>query len=420
MLGLSSPVVAQWGSEFSNPRRVLLTPEQVEVFVERLGLDDDQRAIAEVLIADYLAAHQERVRELNATRAEVDGPSASDLSEEEQRLQAIEQWRERLRVADAEYKAREQLKADLQLLVREEQLPEWERFWRDHRRWTLLPSAHRFMEATIDLVALWESLEERLPRSREADELLEQYAAEVDADIREYGARRHESIRDHFEKQIARLEGTWRDPLQEAFFSDEARSLSYEELIALNERILALANERRINELAPAREAGRRIRDCNRKYLDLLATLLTPEGGRVLRRAFLVNAYDQYFDLPERGYRFHSHYFLERALALPDVADDVRARIEDIQSNYVRRFDEIAFEIIRVLHEAEENWKTMIREETPYGPGPTATRLEARIDEHIERRRELQETTIATVRALLTPEQQAQIPSEDERERTVW
>lgn len=420
MLGLSSPVVAQWGSEFSNPRRVLLTPEQVEAFVERLGLDDDQRAIAEVLIADYLAAHQERVRELNATRAEVDGPSASDLSEEEQRLQAIEQWRERLRVADAEYKAREQLKADLQLLVREEQLPDWDRFWRDHRRWTLLPR-YSFRESTIDLIAIRDSFEDgEFASTDEIDQLFSRYANELDPLIKEFHDHRLESLREHFAEQIARLEGTWRDPLQEAAFSEEALSLSNEESRAFNERIRALGNERRVEKLVPEREAERRIRDCNLRFFETLTSLLPAEQAAVFRRKYFTQTYAEFFDRPDVRMRFRGHAYIDRAMALEDLNDEQRETIESVRSRYVIRFEAIAAELVRLQRKEEDEWKAIIRESTPYGEGPTKMQIEKDRAGLLEERRELQESAIATIRAVLTTEQQAAIAEPEERTRLYW
>lgn len=419
-LGWTCSAEAQWGSDFLNPRRVLLTPDQVEAVAERVGLDADQRAVADALIGGYLAAHQERIQTLNTIRAEEANSSGSEMPDDERRAQAIEHWRERLRVAESEYEARKQLKADLQLIMRDEQLPQWERFWRDHRRWTLLPR-YSFRESTIDLVAIRDSFEDdEFTSTDEIDQLLSRYVNELDSLIRAYHDHRRESLHKHFEEQIARLEGTWRDPLQEAAFSEEALSLSNEEFEAFNERIRALGNERRIKELAPEREAERRIRDCNLRFFETLTSLLPAEQAAVFRRKYFTQTYAEYFDRPDARMRFHGHAYIDRAMALENLNDEQRKTIESVGSQYVVRFEAIADQLVRLQRKEEDEWKSIIRESTPYGEGPTKMQIEKDRAGLLEERRELQESAIATIRAILTPEQQAEIAEPEERTRLYW
>lgn len=420
LLAVSHSAAAQWGNDFTNPKRELLRPNELERLVERVDLDADQCAILTTLVDEYRSAHRERIErmgEIAGFDGRVDG---RELLGDELRRKSFENWRELLAIAAADYEARKQLKTDLQLIVREEQLPEWECFWRDHRRWTLRPQIAHYYEARVDLVAWWDSFDESIARNDKIDQLLDQYANEVDPLIQAYFSCHRESLQNHFNEQTARLAGTWRDPLQEIMFSEEALSLPKEEFEALNARVFAVGTKRRIEQLEPVREAERRIRDCNRKYIGLLASLLPPELAQDVHRRYLAEAYIWLFHNPDRGYRYHGHAFFEDVLALSDLDGGLRASIEDIRSSYERRFDAIALEVIRIAQDSEDDWKKYMRDATPYGASQESVRIQGKLNELFNSRRELQETTNATVRALLTPEQKAQIPPEEKRKRTIW
>jgi len=404
------PGYAQWGSDFSNPFHPLLSDRQFGLLVEYLDLDESQRAVALTFVREYQAAHRERVRALRDSQQELKGgvKGADDADN------ALERWRKAMEIGEAEHAARERLRVNLGLIVREDQLLQWKRFWRDHRRWTLLPGNHSCREATVDLVALVESLGEDVAAGAEVNALLEEYAGALDPLVQNHDALLAASLQRYFREREARLEGTWHDPLAGITTSEYARSLSDDDFRALNERVGDLAAERRIDRMEPERRASRRILDTNRRYLAMIRGALAPEDAETLEKRYLASAFGWHFDAPEAGVRFYGHFFLERVLEF-DLRADQRMAIEEIRDRYERQFDTIAMRLIRLCREEEDEWRSIIRERMSSGPGRTKRKIdEERVDLWADRR-ELQERAMTAVRGLLTPEQKAAIPQPEGR-----
>ena len=248
-----------------------VTPAHLRQYAEVLGLSEHQLEIARELQRELFAEYR---RAWTLFRE-----ATMDLQYEQQlAAEGVEpNWMEQqqiVREQSREFAAiRERLTnrfdEDVRLLLTGDQAARWEEYERTRRRVTTLSRFGVFPDERLDLLRIARDLDGPEALSAEAASLLEQYAIELDSAIR----RRNEvsePLRDDVEAFVGAQHRLW---TQDGGVVDwEAGQAEIED-----KRSVA------IKSALAYRDASRRVRDVNRRYIELIAAALGPAAGETFR-----------------------------------------------------------------------------------------------------------------------------------------
>jgi len=398
ILLMARPCEAQWVGTPWSPRSPFITDRELDEVIPSLGLTEDQRAVFLALIDD----HRKRVNSLAEEWEEVaskrfdlakrhDGPPPN--SERHARL-----MRRGLGIAEEVQRARRSLESSISAMLEPEQRAVWEDFILDRRRLRSLRTNTSFAAEQVPLVRIVTDLHDDDPIEQwtEVDQILNEYKRRLDVLLIERNNLTYEKYRSFYEDIIARHEGTYEDPLQ--LNAGDLDGLSGEEVMEVGERLRRLGVERAIAREQPHKAVSEKVAQLKRATLERIASLLGPGPAERLREEFRRYAYPGLFDLPRAGVvRFNGHAFIERVRRL-DLSEQQRTVIESIARSYDVRFKAIAIQLVGLRDEEEKNWKEEMR-------GTLDPSIEQERSERLAQRKELQRTTIRTIRLQLTEEQ---------------
>lgn len=283
-------------------------------YAKVLGLEGDLKLIASSVLDSYL---DEFRAEAGVVRKKMD-----DLREEAAATQDFSVFgREMPAIMEAWTKKSEALEQklfnDLQALLTEDQLAKWPVVERERRRHELLPTG-RLSGESIDMIELVERLrterkrgEEPITLPEEIDQLLEQYAVEMDSALQ----TRQRLI----------------EPLQQSFFQTMVNNR------AEGEKIWKEATEKR-----------RVVRDVNRRYLATLKATLGEERGVRLEELFMEQAYPAAY-APTKAEKF-----INLALALDSLTSEQAGALTGFQQSLDARLEPIRRSIVKYTDEEDE------------------------------------------------------------------
>lgn len=360
----AAPAFGQFGGGgFGGAEGPRVNREQLEDYVEILGLDADQREIAQMMLEEYIDGVQtatDAMREA-AQKARQEYEETRDRSAFGELREMSEQTRERVATLEA------QLMSDLQTMLTPEQGEAWPRVEMAHRRATTLPRGLMSGER-VDLFEIVKGLELEGEPAGEARALLTDYEMALD---RVLVARN-----DKFEQGL------------EMFRQRDFESLQ--------------------SHFEDAREASIRVRDTNRTFARRLEAVVPeeklPAFESAVQRASFPSVYRQ--NRADRA--------LEAAKGLEDLSDDQRERIEAIGLTTERRMMQVNRKLADTIESNEVNMTLRDMMRGGRRGNEDGTR------ELFSEKREVVNQTVEQIRAVLTEDQAAKIDaamgSDEERE----
>lgn len=363
--GAAAPAQAQFRGGGMNWREMLdpsISSRDLDRMAEMLTLSDDQKAVADDLLAGFQSQYQEMASKLRET---FDG-----ARQEFQETRDPSVWRELRPVMD---KAQEQIKTietaffgDLKAVLEPVQLEKFPAFERARKREKSLQTGFLSGE-TVDIVRMVEDL--KLPADARAAlaPVLAQYETEI-------------------EKALAE-----RDAL-------------YEEGMSQGMDLWQSGQMDKMNEMFnKSRDAGAKVRDINRRFARQVESAL-PEGEQARAAS----------EFRERSFpRIYRDGYLRRAIETAKKMDDLtaeqRAQVETIAREYERESSGINTRWAEALEKSEMS-RTIMQ---MFGGGGQSE--EVRTAQ--QARRELDDKALEQLREQLTEEQRDKLP---ERQNQDW
>lgn len=355
-----------------------ISPKDLTRYADILALDDDQRAIAAELLADFTLNHQqtmiERSKELSA---------AMEAFQESQDMGALMKAMEKASTATEEASQRltTAFLEDLQLLLTPEQADRWIRVEQTRRRDINLPLGNLPGES-VDLIRVAQDLElTAIPEAGDGDPLqalLDRYAHAMDLHLIE----REETLDD-----FSPLNGDIPNP---------------EELAEIMEARTKLSNQ---------------IVELNRRFVALMTPILTPEDAQALKALVRELSY------PSAYRKSSTDKHIDLVQAFEDLTPDQAAQLRTIADDYKRKAAEIREQLIRALDERAASGSSggvvimpggasvMMEIETG-APGDKDPLREAR-----QAKADLEKQYKDRLSKLLNDEQRARLPKEPTRQR---
>lgn len=355
----SAPVaLAQFGGGgggfggFGGANGPQVSRQQLEDYAGLLGLDADQREVAQLMLDEYIDGVQSALDAMREAgqKARQEFEETRDRSAFESLGELNEKTQERVRTLETQFMG------DLRTLLTPEQEAAWPKVELAHRRATLLPRGLMSGER-VDLFAITKELALEGPAAQEAGTVLADYEQALDRVL------------------TARNE--------------------------LFEQGLALFRERDFEALEShfdkARDASVRVRETQRGFARRLEALLpgdTLEAFRAeVNRASFPTVYRE--SRAERA--------LKAARGLADLSDDQRSRLEGIAALATGQIDQVNRRLASAIETSETSMtmRDMMRQGGGGRQGPDR--------ELFAEKRTLVERTIEQVRGVLTEAQATQI-----------
>jgi hypothetical protein len=326
-------------------------------YADILGLDPEQREVAEVLFEGYMeevqAGIQEFRDEMNTVREEMrsgdGGPEGWQAMGD-----LMEKFRERGE------KLQTTMLGDIRAILTDEQAENWPRVERAVRRDQTLRRGFLSGER-VDVTRLVDRLELEASVRQELDSVLVQYEIELDKALQARNRMQEDAMEEMRELMRSRDQEAMQDMIEEG------------------------------------RKVSARVRDVNRRYFRQIESQLGTDARARFEHAFQQASFPQVYRA-QRGERV-----LESVLGFEDLSEDQTRSLEAVRSGYERQISAINREHAAEIEESEMNMS--VRDLFRRGRGGR----DRPGDEFEGRKRELDEKTLESVRQILTQEQAARM-----------
>ncbi|UYV11553.1 MAG: hypothetical protein NCW75_09590 [Phycisphaera sp.] len=353
-LAVVQPAFGQFGGGggFGGADGPQVNREQLEDYADILGLDADQREIAQIMLEEYIDSVQTSMDEVREAMR-----NARQEFEETRDGSAFQNARELSQASNERAATLEsQLMGDLQMMLTPEQAEAWPRVEMAHRRATTLPRGLMSGER-VDLFEIVDTLELDGEPASEASMVLADYELALDRvliarnemfeeGLQMFRDRDFESLQDHFEK---------------------------------------------------ARDASVRVRDTHRNFARRLQAVIPeeklPAMQTAVRRASFPTVYRQ--NRADRA--------IEAARGLDDLSDDQRSQINGIAESTARRMDQVNRKLADTIESNEVNMNLRDMMRGGRRGNEDGTR------ELFREKRDAVNKTVEQLKAVLTEEQAAKL-----------
>jgi len=351
---------------------------ELKRYCEILGLTEDQlqtvRELFDMMSAEFKAAAEERQNRMEDVRAEFE--ESQDMKVFGESMPAIMERFEARR--DEIEKA---FFGDLRLLLTPEQDARWEKMERTRRRERTIGYGTLSGES-VDLVAIMERMPSLQGESGAAiSALLEQYEQDLDRVL----AERNKLM----EEEMAEFAGS---PPGPGRLPDPAK---------LQE------------SAAKVREASEKVRDVNRRYARQIVSLLP--GGETGAAAAEFNRAVREASFPTVYRPSYTSRVLESLAGMEGLSAEQREAIASIEEAYRRELEAANERLAQAVEESETDGS---RQRISLGGGRVISLGEEEagpVSEARSAKRELDNSTLDKVLALLSEEQKAKLPPRRER-----
>lgn len=305
-MAVAQPAFAQFGGGggFGGAQGPQVNREQLEDYADILGMDADQREIAQMMLEEYIDGVQTATDALReaSQKARQEFEETRDRSAFESLRELNETTSERVETLESQFMG------DLQMMLTPEQAEAWPRVEMAHRRATSLPQGLMSGER-VDLFEIVDTLELEGEPASEANSVLADYGLALD---RVLIARN-----DMFEKGI--------ELFQERDF--EALESHFEK----------------------ARDASVKVRDTHRNFARRLEAVIPEDKMPMLQTAVRRASFPTVY----RSNR--ADRALEAARGLEGLTDDQLSQIEAIGESTSRRMDQVNRKLADTIESNEVN-----------------------------------------------------------------
>lgn len=365
-LAVAQPAMAQFGGGgggFGGAQGPQVNREQLEDYADILGMDADQREIAQMMLEEYIDGVQAATDALReaSQKARQEFEETRDRSAFESLRELGEETGERVETLETQFMG------DLQMMLTAEQAEAWPRVEMAHRRATTLPRGLMSGER-VNLYDIVDTLELEGEPASEAKSVLDDYGLALD---RALIARN-----DTFEKGLQMFRDRDFEALQSHF--------------------------------EKARDASVKVRDTHRTFARRLEAVVPEEKLPVMesavRRASFPTVYRS--NRADRA--------LEAVHGMEGLSDDQRSQIEAIGLATTRRMDQVNRKLADTIESNEVNMNLRDMMRGGRRGNEDGTR------ELFAEKRDAIDKTIEQLKAVLTEEQAAKLDAavgtDDERE----
>ena len=339
-----------------------ISSRQVEKFSKILSLSSDQKEAAEALLEGYsgqTAAAAKAMRDAGQ-RARDEFRETNDPAVFEKMQESATKFR------DDRKKLDDTFLSDLKSILTPEQAAKWPQVERTHRRDSTLRWG-RLSGERVDLVELAEQQQLAADLASQVAPLLEQYQEDLDREL----TRRNEVYQGAMEKMM-----------------EVRRTGDMEAMQDMVEK---------------GREAGRRVRDVNRRYFRQMLEAMPEDKRAAFEASFNQQSYP---DIYRKGY---ASRVSEAANGMADLTPEQKEQLAAV----VKRFDEtlspLQAKLVAATEESEANFnitEMMARGWNQEGP----------LADLREERRDLERKLIDDIRKVLTDDQETRLPERTEED----
>lgn len=366
---------------------------EFQSFLEIMKLDEPQRVFSELLFEEYLEKDKIRRAELCIPlwqRSAELLASRNDISEIQHADAIVELLKDGRKVQLQLVKLENELFAECESILKEDQLPQMERvhLQRNRVRWSAFGSMYHFGE--IDLAILMRDLLKKDEVNQSIKQALNIVMLEYDKAVTPLFKRRYRATFNATIKNtilMAPLIQRPGDPPLELEEQDELNKLAERNF-----------KQRRINNRAYIKPA-KRIHSLNQKYLIALKEILPGYTSKELRRRFQQKAYRSIYPNP-----FDVSHILEAALDIEDLSSEQRETLEAQNISYSQHSRQICDK----MENNYESWYEALSE-TQQKPRDKSEAYEKEMQELDIARHEAAELALSLIEDFLNPEQLSQI-----------
>lgn len=429
-------------SAFSNLLEPDVMRRDVSIFAEELSLDQSQRVIFEVLIADYEEAVRARMQELRDTVSEV-RPQISPEQREAMREQR-QAFRERFQ--DEMQKIRQEVEdAGLEMNSPEAREIFRERLEAVRDEMPRREDMQQFMPDEREMTRMFAVLGETIEQWQgEKEDLLEELYIDLKVQLTDAQLERWPSVERTLRREKSLDAGQLSGERVDLFIIVQEMGLSPAErdtiadlldhyAIELDEALqrrnaVVEQNQTAMFEVLQTRDmdAGLKmfdeeyrqrtsVRNVNETYVELIKTALGGERGDAFEQRYLERGYQRIF-APTRTQRIFN-----AALELPDLAPEFGDAVAELQAAYLAELAAANEQLVRTVrrHEADRMRHNIERMASRFLGGDAPDRDDP-IGEAFEQRNELDERYIESLRSALPEEAFEALPTGRQRGRGGW
>lgn len=341
-----------------------VSSRDMDRYADMLGLDQEQRALAEALFEGYMEQFQAEARQV---REQTDQLRARAEQEGNR-----EGWREMGQIMQRFGERRGEMEqsflADVRSLLTAEQAERWPKVERARRRENTLRMGRVSGEA-VDLIRLVDEAELDEATNRDLAPILERYELDLDRAL----VKRNEIYESARERMREAMESGDREGIQDLF--------------------------------EEGRDAGVRIRDLNARYARQVEAMLPEQARSAFADAVKRASFPQVYRAT------YADRVFEAVDQMRSLSEDQRSAIASLRERYRREVGSINDEMCRAIAAQEEDASMGQMFRGPRGgEDDAASGLR-------QRKRDLDQGTVESLRKVLTPEQATQLPEDDRPQR---
>lgn len=335
---------------------------QVDKFAKILGLTSDQKEAAEALLEGYAgqAATAAKVMRDAGQRARDEFRETNDPAVFEKMQASATKFR------DDRKKLDDTFMSDFKSILTPEQAAKWPQVERTYRRDSTLRWG-RLSGERVDLVELTEQQHLASEVSTQVAPLLEQYQEDLDREL----ARRNEVYQGAMEKMM-----------------ELRRSGDMQAMQDMVEK---------------GREAGRRVRDVNRRYFRQVLEALPEDTRSAFEAAFNQQSY------PDIYRKAYASRVSETALGMADLTPEQKEQLAAVSKRFDEALAPLQTKLVAATEESEAKFNIadmMARGWNQEGP----------LADLRQERRDLERKLIDDIRKVLTDDQETRLPERTEEE----
>ncbi len=362
----TSSAFAQFGGgggfrDVANPE---IDSEQIEQIGDMVAFTDDQYEFANELLQSYLA----EIKVLGEkVRAITDGARQEFRETRDQSV-----WQDVMGamapLGEEKDKIGERFMEDLRLILDADQDEQWEEVERFHRRYTSFSDDGLLSGETVDVIAAVRDMELPEETMEGLKPILEQYSIEVDRAL----LARNKTYESAMSKGIEMFRSGDMDKMQDL----------YED----------------------ARDEATRVRDINRRYAKQVETVLEASYAAEFNREFKERSFPRVYRPSITGRA------ITASMEFEDLSPEQLDQIEMIRDDYRTRENAFNDKIAKTIEDGEMSRGV----ESMFGRGRGRGGESQEIRDVRAEKRDLDEATMARLRALLTDEQAARLPERED------
>lgn len=334
---------------------------QVDKFSKLLAMTKDQKDAADALLEGYAgqAAAAAKLMRDAGQKAREEFQETNDPAVFEKMQTSMTKFRDERKKLD------ESFMTDLKSILTPEQAAKWPAVERTQRRDATLRWG-RLSGERVDLVELTDRQELAADVRSQVTPLLDQYEDELDREL----VRRNEVYEGAMEKMMELRRSGEMDKMQDI--------------------------------VEKGREAGRRVRDVNRKYFRQLIETVPQDKRSAFEAGFNQESY------PDVYRKSYSARAADAAMAMADLTPEQKDQITTIRKRFDEAFGPLQTKMVAATIETEDNFNIADMMNRGGQDGP--------MSELREERRDLERKLLDDVKKVLSDDQQTRLPERTEEE----